>query len=374
MANLPETNGMTFPAVRQIENGETQAGGPNGLWNEHAKDMIERTAFLRRLLQIGGLDLENFPSEANRNEISGSGFFRFLSSAANAPAENGVPYDAAGMQIKAANQTFQIASLSETRPLLYRIKDDAAGPWSAWFALVDERSGMGAHAAPVTDLNAINRSMFFFAASTAANNPSLTQDVRGLSISSHDGAEQTQIAVGTGSAFYFRDKDDAAGPWSPWRTVLHDQSAASVSYSSSNAPDAWIVSANVKGDTSVTLGAVSGRCLRLGNLAHVHLAFDIGSFSVPASDDATVSFTLDMAALGVAAGWFASISQAAFGNATAEWVISGLDTPPFALDCTANSAANTLYFQNVDTTSLPSQASPATGLSVRMNITMMVGD
>ena len=50
MANLPETSGATYPAVRQIENGEPQAGGANGLWNEHAKGLIERTNNLKRRL------------------------------------------------------------------------------------------------------------------------------------------------------------------------------------------------------------------------------------------------------------------------------------------------------------------------------------
>lgn len=47
MANLTETSGATYPPVRQIENGEAQAGGENGLWNEHAKVMVERTNNLK---------------------------------------------------------------------------------------------------------------------------------------------------------------------------------------------------------------------------------------------------------------------------------------------------------------------------------------
>ncbi len=51
MANLIETNGVTYPEVRQIENGELQAGGPNGLWNEHAKAFVERTNHLKRRIE-----------------------------------------------------------------------------------------------------------------------------------------------------------------------------------------------------------------------------------------------------------------------------------------------------------------------------------
>ena len=50
MANLPETSGATYPVMRQIESGESQAGGANGLWNEHAKGLIERTNNLKRRL------------------------------------------------------------------------------------------------------------------------------------------------------------------------------------------------------------------------------------------------------------------------------------------------------------------------------------
>lgn len=44
---LPETTGSTYPTPRQIENGEAQAGGLDGLWNEHAKNMVERTNWLK---------------------------------------------------------------------------------------------------------------------------------------------------------------------------------------------------------------------------------------------------------------------------------------------------------------------------------------
>ena len=47
MVNLPETSGETYPELRQIENGERQAGGSNGLWNEHAKALLERDNWLR---------------------------------------------------------------------------------------------------------------------------------------------------------------------------------------------------------------------------------------------------------------------------------------------------------------------------------------
>lgn len=50
MALLPETTGATYPTPRQIENGEPQGGGLLGLWNEHAKAMIERTNFLNNRL------------------------------------------------------------------------------------------------------------------------------------------------------------------------------------------------------------------------------------------------------------------------------------------------------------------------------------
>lgn len=55
MADLPESSGLTFPLVRQIENGEAQQGGALGLWNEHAVRMIERTRFLRNRIDALGL-------------------------------------------------------------------------------------------------------------------------------------------------------------------------------------------------------------------------------------------------------------------------------------------------------------------------------
>ena len=60
MATLPESTGETFPAVRQIENGEPQAGGPGGIWNEHARAMIERTNNLRA--QIAALMATGYQS------------------------------------------------------------------------------------------------------------------------------------------------------------------------------------------------------------------------------------------------------------------------------------------------------------------------
>ncbi len=54
---LPETAGSAYPTPRQIENGDAQAGGPDGLWNEHARVMIERTNWLSAALsalQNGG--------------------------------------------------------------------------------------------------------------------------------------------------------------------------------------------------------------------------------------------------------------------------------------------------------------------------------
>ena len=69
MTNLPETDGMTFPEVRQIENGETQAGGPDGLWNEHARAMIERTNHL----------METTVKNTGDQDIDGAGHFARLS-------------------------------------------------------------------------------------------------------------------------------------------------------------------------------------------------------------------------------------------------------------------------------------------------------
>lgn len=53
MAFLPETSGASYPSPRQIESGEAHAGGIDGLWNEHARAMIERTNFLAA--QMAGL-------------------------------------------------------------------------------------------------------------------------------------------------------------------------------------------------------------------------------------------------------------------------------------------------------------------------------
>lgn len=370
MANLLETTGETFPAARQIENGEMQAGGPSGLWNEHAKTMIERTNYLRRLVQVAGLDGDDYPDESDLDNIEGNGFFQFQHTAVGAP-DLGHGYDAAGIQIYAPAQTVQIASLTEAKPLVYRIKDTTT--WGPWLALIDERTGIGGNAPVEADFNTVAKSGFFSAGAATPGAPRADRDYRGIHITSDNGEEFSQMAFGSDTEVHFRDKDAPASPWSEWRTFLHDKSAKSVPYASANAPDGWVISANIKGDTAITLGAVSGSCLRLGNLAHLMLQFDIAAFSVPASDDSSVTLTLDLAAIGVAAGWFATVAATSFGLARGKWVIAATDVPPFPLEVSA-ATNGTLYLENTDTTILPAQGSPATGLEVRLNITMIVGD
>lgn len=293
MANLPETSGATFPAARQIENGESQAGGLNGLWNEHAKVMVERTNFLKVLLDASGVGktAPTINTSAELNSLRINSYVSVL--------------------------TADVATVG--------------GPAGALGGVVE----------------------------TLALGP--------------NNAAQRWVEI-SGAAARSWTRAFSGGAWTAWRLALNKDSQTSTLYSVADANDAWIISANIKGDTAVTLGAVTGRCHRLGNLAHVYLIFSLGAFSVPASDDASVSFTLDMAALAIAAGWFATIDAASIGFASGEWVISGQDVPSFMFDTTANSGANTVYFQNTDTLNIPTQAAAATGLNVRMHITMIVGD
>lgn len=58
MANLPETDGSTWPGLIQIENGWGQSGGPwdegsrRGLWNAHGTALVERTNNLKARLDV----------------------------------------------------------------------------------------------------------------------------------------------------------------------------------------------------------------------------------------------------------------------------------------------------------------------------------
>lgn len=285
MALLPETSGETYPTPRQIENGEAQAGGPDGLWNEHAKAMVERTNWLK-------------------------------------------------------------------------------------FAL----AGMGGNAVVVTDLDTIDRTCVFFADQFAAGIPEPARDYRGLHITSQDGTEHSQIVFGLPNYLAFRDADGQGAGWGPWREILHDGSGKVQSYYSTDAPDAWIIGENVKGDTAVTLDTVSGRCHRLGKLAHISLSLNVSGFSVPASNDASVTLSLDINALAVTAGWFTSISSDAIDFAFLEFSGDGWDAPSITLDAAAQSATGTIYFGSTDTGSVPAQASNATSLRLRVSCAVLVED
>lgn len=72
MAALPETTGATYPALRQIEHGEPQGGGPDGLWNEHGKVMIERTNHLAAtMLKTSGNQVATGRKDLERLTVGG---------------------------------------------------------------------------------------------------------------------------------------------------------------------------------------------------------------------------------------------------------------------------------------------------------------
>lgn len=243
---------------------------------------------------------------------------------------------------------------------------------TAW--LKEALAGMGGNAVVVTDLDTIDRTCVFLAEGSAVGVPYTDRDYRGIHIASRNGTEHSQIVFGLNNYLAFRDADEPGEGWGAWREILHDASGKVRSYYSTDAPDSWIIGENIKGDTAVVLDTLSGRCHRLGALAHISLSLNVSGFSVPANDDAAVTLSLDINALAATAGWFTSIASDAIDFASLEFLGVGWDAPSITMDVTAQSATGTIYFSSQDTGSVPAQVSNATSLRLRVSFTVLVED
>lgn len=233
-------------------------------------------------------------------------------------------------------------------------------------------AGLGGKALPVTDLNTINKTCLFEFDSTATGAPSTNYDGRGWHIQG-DG-EASQIVVLGPSIIMFRDWDVTAEGWQDWRSILTDESAKTSAYSIVDAPNNWLIGENFNGDTAIGLDSVSGQCHRIGNFAHISLALDFSSFSVPANGDGIISCSIDINALASFPEWFASLDSSGIGVAYGRFTGAGWDAPWMPFYCSANKSAGTLYFSTGDAGSMPAQASNATGLELKMSITVLVKD
>lgn len=129
MANLPETTGATYPSVRQIENGEAQAGGLNGLWNEHAKAMIQRTNNLKTRIDEAGVALDGLASIADFNAVTKAGSYRAGTGTPNAPLSTS-SFTLQHHPAADASAATQIAFGGATDRVFWRRK--TAGVWAAW--------------------------------------------------------------------------------------------------------------------------------------------------------------------------------------------------------------------------------------------------
>ncbi len=129
MANLPETSGATYPPVRQIENGEAQAGGLNGLWNEHAKAMIQRTNNLKTRIDEAGVALDGLASITDFNAVTKAGSYRASTGTPNAPLSN-TSFTLLHLPAADTSAATQLAFGSATDRVFWRRK--TAGVWSGW--------------------------------------------------------------------------------------------------------------------------------------------------------------------------------------------------------------------------------------------------
>ena len=129
MANLPETTGATYPTVRQIENGEAQAGGLNGLWNEHAKAMIERTNSLKSRLDGSGVALDGLASITDFNAVTKAGTYRSATGIPNAPLSN-TSFTLLHMPAADTSAATQLAFGSASDRVFWRRR--TGGTWGAW--------------------------------------------------------------------------------------------------------------------------------------------------------------------------------------------------------------------------------------------------
>lgn len=136
MANLIETSGGTYPAVRQIENGEPQAGGADGLWNEHAKKFIERSNWLKNAITSFG---SYFPSGSGQNIDTVTEWARGLYNDANAGTWPITPtgrfwfVETMPMYTGALRQTATLYAGTGTPELdAYQRTKSNAGTWGPW--------------------------------------------------------------------------------------------------------------------------------------------------------------------------------------------------------------------------------------------------
>lgn len=122
-----------------------------------------------------------------------------------------------------------------------------------------------------------------------------------------------------------------------YRDILQRSDVRYEQYLVANAPDGWLIAENFAGDTSVGLDAVSARLFQTGDLTHLTFELTFSSMSIPVDGDADISTYFDLAALGAATGWFATIEAGNLGQGIAQLRGNGFDQPWFPVEVNLNS-------------------------------------
>lgn len=146
------------------------------------------------------------------------------------------------------------------------------------------------------------------------------------------------------------------------------------SYNAADAPEAFLVGANLRGDTAITIKEMSGGCLRIGPMAFVTLKFMLESFSIPAASDDSLSANIDLEALAATAGWFSSITNVHIGWARGRFLRSSWDAPLMQFHLSGAAATGLIFFENDDTQEIPAQSGNANQLEMFMGVNMIVED
>lgn len=131
MASLPELNEWT-PNVYQLETSDPVLGGPEGIDNLQAKQLANRTKWLKDQLKTGGIMVPATPIVGNISDLAGSRFFSTAEQTADRPA--GIDY-AVGIHAKFPDTGYGFDLLSGATNEVYWVRKTASDGQGTWRTL-----------------------------------------------------------------------------------------------------------------------------------------------------------------------------------------------------------------------------------------------
>ena len=230
--------------------------------------------------------------------------------------------------------------------------EKTAANFQAYLDALDDRATVY-----TANLDTVDGAAFYHFDGSSVGNPFPNiYDGRLIHIEQGNG-EASQIAIISARGLYFRDRDrsdsDPNQVWGAWVSIYEPTRSFTTSHGDQVFNPAWILSANMFGDTAVTVGDYTFDVERTRDFIELSGYIKVGGFSFDIPTDTAWNISIDISAIAVLMGAFTNVENEPYMNAQVQFGSAGGDTQILAcyglVQDKDDATPNLLYFSGGQT-------------------------